>query len=224
MQLLGCKRIRTTAYHPCANGLVERFHRQLKTALKAIADPNHWMKALPLVLLGIRTSLKQDIKCTSAELVYGTTLRLPGEFFHSSDKQKLDPISYVDNLKAIMQQLKPPAVRSHTLKPCYVSHDLNSCTHVFVRHDAVKTPLQQPYDGPFKVIKRQDKHFTLEVKGKNSVVSIDRLKPAYLETSEPIPKPPDILPCTISPTSPPHKTTSSGRHVRWPKRLIESPH
>ena len=30
MQLLGSKRIRTTAYHPSSNGLVERFHRQLK--------------------------------------------------------------------------------------------------------------------------------------------------------------------------------------------------
>ena len=27
--LLGTKRVRTTAYHPIANGLVERFHRQL---------------------------------------------------------------------------------------------------------------------------------------------------------------------------------------------------
>ena len=58
MNLLG---IRTTAYHPCANGLVERFHRQLKVALKAMQDLNHWVKSLPLVLLGIRTNIKQDI-------------------------------------------------------------------------------------------------------------------------------------------------------------------
>ena len=41
MKLLGSKRTRTTAYHPSANGLVERFHRQLKAALKAIPDPTH---------------------------------------------------------------------------------------------------------------------------------------------------------------------------------------
>ena len=140
------------------------------------------MKALPLVLLGIRASVKQDINCTSAELVYGMTLRLPGEFFHYSDEQQLDPISYVDKLKLIMHQLQPPVVRSHQQKSTYVSKDLDSCTHVFVRHDAVKTPLQQPYDGPFKVIKRSNKHFTLEIKGKQSVVSIDHLKPAYLES------------------------------------------
>lgn len=33
--LLGTQRIRTTAYHPAANGLVERFHRKLKSSLKA---------------------------------------------------------------------------------------------------------------------------------------------------------------------------------------------
>ena len=32
-RLLGTKHIRTTAYHPCANGMVERFHRQMKAAL-----------------------------------------------------------------------------------------------------------------------------------------------------------------------------------------------
>ena len=53
MQLLGTKRIQITAYHPSANGLVECFHQQLKAALKAIPDQNHWVKALPLVLLEI---------------------------------------------------------------------------------------------------------------------------------------------------------------------------
>ena len=104
------------------------------------------MKALPLVLLGIRTNVKPDINCTSAELVYGMTLRLSGEFFHCSDDQQLDPIPML----TIMQQLQPPAVRSHHQNSPYMSSDLDSCTHVFVRHDAVKTPLQQPYDGPLK--------------------------------------------------------------------------
>ena len=41
MNLLGTKHIRTTTYHPCASGLVERFHWQLKVALKAMRDSNH---------------------------------------------------------------------------------------------------------------------------------------------------------------------------------------
>ena len=81
MTLLGTTRLRTTAYHPQSNGLVERFHRHLKGGLKARLAGNHWVDNLPIVLLGIRASLKEGLSCTSAELVYGTTLRLPGDFF-----------------------------------------------------------------------------------------------------------------------------------------------
>ena len=84
MQLLGCKRIHTTSYHPISNGIIERFHRQLKASLKSYLDSTNWTSILPIVLLGIRTSLKDDLHCTTAELVYGTTLRLPGEFFNTS--------------------------------------------------------------------------------------------------------------------------------------------
>ena len=62
------------AYHPQTNGMVERFHCQLKAALKAQPNPHFWMDILPLVLLSIRTSLKEDISATAAEMVYGTTL------------------------------------------------------------------------------------------------------------------------------------------------------
>lgn len=60
-RLLGTKHLRTTAYHPCANGLVERLHRQLKGALKGHPSQEQWTHALPLVLLGIRTSLKKTL-------------------------------------------------------------------------------------------------------------------------------------------------------------------
>ena len=54
IQLLGARHIKTTAYHPCANGIVERFHRQLKAALSMKTNPHNWFENLPLVLLSIR--------------------------------------------------------------------------------------------------------------------------------------------------------------------------
>ena len=54
MHLLGTHHIRSTAYHPISNGLVEYFHRQLK----CLPETTHWTKALPLILLGIRTAIK----------------------------------------------------------------------------------------------------------------------------------------------------------------------
>ena len=52
---------------------------------------------------------------------------------------------------------------------------------MFVRHDAVKAPLQPPYDGPFGVVSRDGKFFTLNLGRRHDTVSIDRLKPAYIE-------------------------------------------
>ncbi|MEL7340008.1 MAG: RNase H-like domain-containing protein, partial [Bacteroidota bacterium] len=51
MRVLGVRHTRTTAYHPQSNGLIERFHRSLKTALRSSED-HDWILRLPLVLLG----------------------------------------------------------------------------------------------------------------------------------------------------------------------------
>ena len=84
MQSLGCELYCNTAYHPAANGLVERFHRQLKTSLMARNCFNDWLDHLPLVLLGIRTTIKSDLDTCLAELFYGPSLRLPGELLAPS--------------------------------------------------------------------------------------------------------------------------------------------
>ena len=67
--------------------------------------------------------------------------------------------------------------------PPFWPADPQICTHVFIRHDAVRKPLQQPYDGPFLVTKCTDKHFTIQRNNHEEVVSVDRLKPAYIDTS-----------------------------------------
>ena len=45
--------------------------------------------------LSIHTALKTEISTTAAEVVYGTTLQLPGEFFSTSiDHTTADPSDY----------------------------------------------------------------------------------------------------------------------------------
>lgn len=81
--LLGIKHVRTTAYHPCANGLVERFHRQLKYAMTAVHNGRTWVDKLPLIMLALRNTIKEYLKCSSADLVFGTSLTLPGQIFNT---------------------------------------------------------------------------------------------------------------------------------------------
>jgi cleavage and polyadenylation specificity factor subunit 1 len=222
-QFLGSTRIRTTAYHPIANGLVERFHRQLKASLKATADPSHWTERLPLVLLGIRTAVKTDFGHSVAERVYGTTLCLPGEFFsQNTTDPNLDPTSYVDRLKRAIHDLHPPQSRFQH-RNTHVPKDLPTCTHVFIRRDAVRSPLQPPYDGPFKVISRATKFFKVDLGNRTDTVSIDRLKPAHLDTDPPLPAANSCDEPTSAPPAapaPPVRQTRSGRHVHFPERYI----
>ncbi|XP_070171108.1 uncharacterized protein [Polyergus mexicanus] len=85
-KLTRTRHIRTTAYHPSANGMVERLHRQMKTAIKCHAT-EAWTEVLPVIMLGIRTAFKENFQATPAELVYGETLRLPGEFLQESREE-----------------------------------------------------------------------------------------------------------------------------------------
>ena len=140
-----------------------------------------------------------------------------------------------------MQSIKAIPTRSHT-RHSYLPKALSKCSHVLVRHDAVRVSLQKPYDGPYKVIYRGKKHYTLMVNGRKSNVSIDRLKPAFIDrddrlsneskssshsfTSLSSPSPPSLPspsslppPTPTTPTSSSSRTTRSGRHVHWPKQL-----
>ncbi|CAH8474353.1 unnamed protein product [Schistosoma turkestanicum] len=230
-ELLGIKRIRTTSYHPMANGMVERLHRQLKASLTAVINNNDWANKLPLVMLSLRSTVKRDIGCCPAELVYGTTLRLPGELFISGKIVPTDITNYVRRLKEHMSDLRItlPQENQHRV---YIPKQLSDTSYVFIRRDFVRRPLQPTYDGPFKVIDRNDKTITVDKAGKTDVVSIDRVKPAFIEGEEqPINANPskaiESTKCELKPSeaatqktegSPP--TTRYGRRVRWPQRYI----
>ena len=115
--------------------------------------------------------------------MYGTTLRLPGGYFSTADSTTTTPSEYVQHLKTAMSSLRAVPPRSHPDRTFYVNPDLFLESHVFVRHDAVRKPLQAPYDGPYHVINRTKKHFTLDISGKQEIVSVDRLKAAHLDST-----------------------------------------
>lgn len=177
-KLLGCQRWRTTSYHPQSNGLIERWHRTLKTAIMCYEN-TEWSDILPLILLGLRTSFKEDIKASSAELVYGETLRLPGEFFDEVDPPNSH--EFISQLRNYFRNLKPMQTSHHTNgKTTFIQSELQNCTHVFIRNDTVRKSLQQPYDGPYLVQERHSKYYKVQVRNKQLNISIDRLKAAHI--------------------------------------------
>ena len=61
---------------------------------------------------------------------------------------------------------------------------------MLVRHTAAAPPLTPLYDGPYLVTARAPTHFTLQVGNRTEIVTIDRLKPAFLPTGTPPAEPP----------------------------------
>ncbi|KAL4101319.1 hypothetical protein QTP88_021339 [Uroleucon formosanum] len=183
--VFGIQHVRTSPYHPQANGLVERFHRTLKAALSAHESP-HWSQHLPIVLLALRNTIKPDIGSTPAELVYGTSLRLPGELFHSATPEVGTP-DFVATLKASMAKLRPtPGSNHEPTRRVFIPTQLDAVSHVFIRIDAHRTPLQPRYEGPYAVLQRREKDYKLQLDHRTAWISVDRLKPAFVLRDDPI--------------------------------------
>lgn len=179
-RLLGFKKKRTTAYNPKCNGMIERWHRSLKAAIMCRAN-FQWTKEIPIILLGLRSIHKDDLGATPSELVYGQSLRLPSDFLCPS--QLPVQSEFVSDLKKRFENIQPVPSSRHGTTKVFMSNDLNNCSHVFIRTDAVRSALQPPYEGPFLVKSRSTKTFTVCVSGRDKQISIDRLKPCYNEPS-----------------------------------------
>ncbi|KAG8179448.1 hypothetical protein JTE90_026341 [Oedothorax gibbosus] len=199
-----------------ANGLVEEFHRPLKAAIKAY-NTDRWSDALPTILLGFRTTFKDTLQATTSELVYGTTIRLPGEFFEPTPSET-PPNQLVEDLREHFANIRPAPTSSHGKPKVFIHPHLHRCTHVFLRTDKVCKPLQPPYEGPFKVFLRREKTFRIAIGRREVEVSLDRLKPAYYcAADEPPPITSSNTPTGASPTdNDPTTPSDNGPDLRTP--------
>ena len=171
---LGVEQIITIAYHPQANGMVEHSHRQLKNALRARLAASDWPDHLPWVLLGLRSAPKEDSGVSSAELVFGQPLSLPGQFVDAAEPPAA---AFLQEMRVSV--VPPPVTRPLTYaqvvsKP---SPGLATAEFVYVRRGGSGPPLAPLYSGPFQVLSKQPKFFRLQLGAREEVVSIDRLKP-----------------------------------------------
>ena len=184
-RLLGTQLCHTTAYHPQSNGLVERFHRHLKSALRARLTGPNWIQELPWILLGIRTMPKEDLGCSSADIVFGAPLTVPGDFIPSRVRTHSDFARHLRQLREQVRSLVPVPTSQHGKVAASIPRNLQQARYAFIRRDSHCTPLERPYEGPFKVIQPGPKTFIVDIGGKNETISVDRLKPAHMDLEQP---------------------------------------
>jgi hypothetical protein len=127
----------TTAYHPQANGMVERAHRQIKDALRSRQAENCWPEHLPWVLLGLRALPKDDSAVSMVELTYGSPLVLPGQFL----RQDSDLVTAVEPPPQQQQPPLPTRKLSYAQAAARSPPALMAAEYVYICRGGVVPPL-----------------------------------------------------------------------------------
>ena len=71
---MGVVHTRTTPYHPQSNGLIERIHRMVKTALRALDDKEEWLNQIPLITLMLNNQTSDTNSYTPYQKTFGSIL------------------------------------------------------------------------------------------------------------------------------------------------------
>jgi transposase InsO family protein len=244
------RHVQTPAYHPQANGAIERLHRRLKDSLRARLASADWYHHLPWTMLALRAASRDDTSPSPAELLYGAQLVLPGQFVSAADPPPAE--SFLQRLRTFVDASAPPPAlhkQASTANPSVaVPPALLHAPYVLVRHDAAKPPLAPAYDGPYHVLERSPHTFRLQVGDKVDVVATSRLKaavlapdaaaaapprrgrPPRLPTPAPVPSSPSVPAGLSSPSRRPPKRVSfavaaadASRPSGRPQRLRRPP-
>ena len=192
-----------TAYHPQANGAVERIHRCIRTAFRALPDPSQWTSQLPFLILTLNNVTCDVNKYSSFQHTFGQAANLPGMLIFPADTPAETPIEWFHTaaFMEIMGHHRREARPLPNNRP-YQESALDACTRVWVRNNAPDHSLSPLYKGPFEVVARYNKYFTIDCGGRLDNVSIDCLK-VFHELSSP----PSSAPLLPSPPSPSHTHT-----------------
>ena len=124
----------TTSFHLQSNRMVERFHCSLKSSLRAFLAGQDWVQHLPLVLLGLHTTPKEDSGYAPAEALYCTQLAVPGEFLEATDLPPTDFLQKIDS--AITGFFGPVPHCTRPVPKKSLPKALLNSEFVFVREDA----------------------------------------------------------------------------------------
>jgi transposase InsO family protein len=178
--LLNIDHLSTTAFHPQANGMVERWHRRLKDALRSRAAAADWAAHVPWVVLALRAAPHDDSGKSPAEAVFGVPLVLPGQFLAAADGPPPSP-SFFTEVQSALHGQRPHHIPHDA--PATLPADLLQAEMVFVRNDAKQPPLSPVYSGPYRVLERSLRYFKLQIGDRTDTVSTLRLKAAYLPAS-----------------------------------------
>lgn len=184
MQRLGADHKMTPAYHPAANGLIERWHREIKRSITARLEEHggDWLSHLPAALLHLRTAIRNDTGASPAQITLGADLRIPGAMVEDERGDGAiapDVGAGAAGAKSVWFDLSVPPFAAHRYdRPS--GRRLNfSSGRAYVKK-AVKTGLTPPYQGPFPIVQETDTAIAVERAGGTRWYPRSVMKPANI--------------------------------------------
>ena len=102
-QMLEIRRIRTSAYHPQTDGMVEEYNATLNAGLKKYVDkfPNEWNKAIPYVLFACRSVIHQSIGFSPFEIIFERQPRGPLDILK---EEWVEPVECKESVISFLRQ------------------------------------------------------------------------------------------------------------------------
>ena len=103
-RLLNITKTRTTAYHPCSDGMVERYNRTIVNCVSLMLQPferqKDWDEYLPYVNMAYRSSVQESTGETPNMMMLGRDVRLPVDLVVGGvpDESECDTL-YADELR-----------------------------------------------------------------------------------------------------------------------------
>ena len=189
---LKIEKIKTTPYHPEANGCIERMHGTLGPMLtKAAKAGQDWVGQIPFALFALRAAPNRDTLFSPYELVLGRQMRTPLDIVHQgwveSEFQELDVQEWAEWLKDRLEVMhdvqrdrakKAGLDRKKSFDKKTVNRVLEKGDKVLCRLPGMASKLKESWHGPYLVVDKLNRvDYKIEVgKKKFKTLHINNMK------------------------------------------------
>ena len=167
---LKIKRVLTTAYHPQANGALERSHRTIKNALTTFVHQNQrqWDEYIPKIMYAFNSTPHTATGFSPGYLLFGRELELPLDLLASQHDPKTgkSPLEWPETIKKMQDSFQWASQRllhQAEKRKAFYDSSHKAEPHRFKKGDMVLIRRQAPfpvgetpklgfrYSGPFQV-------------------------------------------------------------------------
>ena len=172
-------------YSPQANGFIERQHKTINQALRAVEIKTNWARRLPLIIASINNTAIEGSPYTPSQYALGMCMNLPGLIFHDDDKRETDFGCDPSNTRLFLNVMSDICRKHqrHNERNVYYEPSLFQCEKVWVRREN-KKKLSSIYHGPYTVLHASEHSMYVQKNGGVVKVSIRNVK-AYFPRKDP---------------------------------------